>query len=145
MALTARQRANFESHYIPEPNTGCFLWSGYATSDGYGRFNCAGRIENAHRVAYREGRGPIPDGMLVRHDCDNTYCVNPDHLRLGSDVDNAADKAKRRRVARKLSEGDVRAVRAATGRYRDIAKQYGISASYVSLIKSGNARSYVEA
>ena len=141
--LTARQLANFESHTTPEPMSGCFLWLGYSTSEGYGRVRIQNRSENAHRVAYREHIGDIPDGLLVRHRCDNPSCVNPLHLVLGSDVDNASDKVLRRRTPRKLSDASVREIRAASGRYRDIAASHGISASYVSFIKNGQKRSYV--
>ncbi len=143
--LNSRQRANFEALFIPEPMSGCYLWLGYTTSEGYGRFNFGGKIENAHRVSYRDERGDIPAGMLVLHNCDNPTCVNPEHLRLGSDVDNARDRVKRRRVARKLTDTQIREILTDGGKYRDIAERFGVSASYISQIKSGNARSYVEA
>ena len=142
--LNPRQLANFESMWIPEPMSGCYLWIGYTTSDGYGRFNFSGRIVNAHRVAYQQYKGAIPDGLLVLHNCDNPACVNPGHLRLGSDVDNARDRAKRRRSPRKVSNSQVRDILVDQGKYRDIARKYGVSASYISRIKSGDARSYVE-
>jgi len=139
--LTPRQRANFEALYIPEPMSGCFIWTGYLNGFGYGKFHLNGRAANAHRVSFEDERGTIPDGMLVLHNCDVACCVNPAHLRLGTDAENGADKIKRQRVPRKLSGADVIAVRSAAGRYRDIAADYGISASYVSLIKGGLARS----
>lgn len=138
--FTDRQRVNFESHYMPEPNSGCYLWLGATNVDGYGRFNLNGKIENAHRAAFMQDKGAIPAGMLVLHSCDNRACVNPDHLRLGSDADNSRDKIKRRRVPRKLTDEQVREIRAAAGRYQDIGAAYGVSASYVSLIKAGQAR-----
>ena len=141
--LTARQRVNFESHFIPEPMSGCFLWAGCSTSEGYGRVRVHNRTEFAHRVAYSEYVGEIPDVHLVRHKCDNPSRVNPSHLVLGSDVDNAFDKVLRRRVHRKVSNDDVLAIRSALGRYRDIAAAHGVSASFVSLIKNGQRRSYV--
>lgn len=143
--FTDRQRVNFESHYTPEPNSGCYLWFGATNVDGYGRFNLNGKIENAHRAAFMQANGRIPAGMLVLHSCDNRACVNPEHLRLGSDADNAKDKIKRLRVPRKISDADVEEIRAASGRYRDIADAYGISASYVSLIKDGKVRNGMRA
>lgn len=140
--LNDRQRVNFEAMISPEPNSGCWLWLGYTNRDGYGKFNVGGKIDGAHRVSYREYRGQIPPGYLVLHSCDVASCVNPDHLRLGSDVENAADKAKRRRVHQKISDQQVAEVRAATGRYRDIGEKYKISASLVCRIKSGDARTY---
>jgi hypothetical protein len=48
-------------------------------------------------VAFEALIGPIPDGLLVRHDCDNPLCVNPEHLRTGTDRDNAQDRDSRGR------------------------------------------------
>lgn len=138
--LDARQKANFEAMALPEPNSGCWLWTGYVNAWGYGHFNVRGAIEKAHRVSYREFRGEIPDGYLILHSCDQPSCVNPDHLRIGTDVENASDKAKRRRVPTKLTDSQVIAVREAGGRYRDIADQFGISAAWVCRIKGGQVR-----
>lgn len=61
---------------IPEPNTGCTLWLGAVNTKGYGALNST----LAHRVAYAEAFGPIPDGMEVNHRCRTRCCVNPAHL-----------------------------------------------------------------
>jgi len=71
--------SRFEGKYIPEPNSGCWLWLA-ATNAGYGVFKIAGRFRPAHRVAYELERGPIPDGMVLDHLCRNPLCVNPSHL-----------------------------------------------------------------
>lgn len=138
--LTPRQRANFESMSSPEPNTGCWIWTGYVNQWGYGHFNLLGKIEKAHRVSYQDAFGRIPDGYLVLHKCDQPACVNPDHLRVGTDSENGADKAKRQRAPTKLSDSDVRAVHSAPGKYRDIAEQFNISPAWVCRIKVGGAR-----
>lgn len=140
--LNDRQRANFEAMVATEPNTGCWLWTGYVNQDGYGHFNIGGRIEKAHRVAYSDAKGEIPSGYLVLHKCDQPSCVNPDHLRIGTDVENGDDKARRRRVPTKLSDSDVLTILSAPGRYRDIAEKFNISAAWVCRIKSGTARPY---
>lgn len=77
----------------------CWLWSGaiYAES-GYGRLSFQRKALGAHRVAWQLVNGPIPDGMLVCHRCDNPPCVRADHLFLGTQSDNIADMwAKGRR------------------------------------------------
>lgn len=81
---------------IPEPNSGCWLWMDGATFlRGYGRIGSKG----AHVVSYRLFCGPIEDGLIVRHRCDNRLCVNPDHLSLGTHLDNRNDCVSRNRQA----------------------------------------------
>jgi hypothetical protein len=64
----------------PEPNTGCWLWTGREKSHGYGRITIRGRTAAAHRVFYELIKGPIPRGMVLDHTCRVTCCVNPAHL-----------------------------------------------------------------
>lgn len=72
----------FERHVLPEPNSGCWLWTGYLTEKGYGRFNPQWKTSplHAHRVSYELNKGPIPPGLVIDHLCRNPCCVNPDHL-----------------------------------------------------------------
>lgn len=80
-----------ETHSTPEPNTGCWLWTGCVNGDGYGLVNHGRRTMLAHRMAWILGRGQIPDGMRVLHRCDNPPCVNMRHLWLGTQKDNVQD------------------------------------------------------
>src|SRR6202030_118623 len=66
----------FDRHWIPEPNSGCWLWLGACNEFGYGKF---GKVK-AHRFSYEREKGPIPDGLEIDHLCRNKSCVNPDHL-----------------------------------------------------------------
>lgn len=75
---------------------GCWEWQG-GKSKGYGRISVNGSPYSTHRIAYAERYGPIPDGMIVRHKCDNPPCCNPDHLELGTQADNIADMVSRGR------------------------------------------------
>ena len=106
----------FEAQYSPEPNTGCWLWTGAVANQNkpYGRIYAQGGNKSAHRVSYEMFVGPIPDGLLVLHKCDMPSCVNPGHLFVGTDLDNAIDRNQKKRQARgsrhgqsKLTEADV--------------------------------------
>lgn len=96
--MTRSVASRFADKVSPEPNSGCWLWTGSVGSHGYGQLSIPGKApETAHRVSYRLHNGEIPAGMLVCHKCDNPVCVNPDHLFLGAPQVNALDcKAKGR-------------------------------------------------
>jgi hypothetical protein len=85
--------ASLEDRYVPEPNTGCWLWLGAEHPQGYGRWN----REYAHRVVYELLVGPIPPGADLCHKCDTPQCVNPAHLFVGSVSDNLRDFVKKGR------------------------------------------------
>ena len=73
---------------------GCWLWIAYRDSKGYGSFGLDGKVRKAHRVAYELTYGPLPEGAHVLHSCDNPSCVNPQHLRAGTHVDNMRDRVE---------------------------------------------------
>lgn len=140
----------FMKYVSPEPNSGCWLWSGPSRSNyGYGRIAIHGRVWMSHRYSYFAHKGPIPVGAIVMHTCDCVACVNPDHLKLGTVAENNKDAASKGRTSKgklhsdkilptvargasnsatKVSESDVVNIRNAVGwSQRALAKQYGIS------------------
>lgn len=73
--------AFFQERISPEPNTGCWLWTGNMTSSGYGRhYGHSGRYVTTHRVLYEIANGAVPEGLDLDHLCRTRACVNPDHL-----------------------------------------------------------------
>lgn len=69
---------------------GCFIWMGATDSKGYGRLRVDGRLVPAHRYAWEQECGPIPEGMVLDHTCWERSCVNTDHLRLATRQQNGA-------------------------------------------------------
>ena len=131
---------------------GCWEWQGSKMANGYGQCGHGGY---AHRYSYEINKGPIPDGLFVRHSCDNRACVNPTHLDVGTQVDNMADMfARKRGVGRdgyttnaKLNPDDVRAVRrmlAAGMSLTTIGKQFSVSKQVISYIKLGKTWAWVQ-
>lgn len=127
----------------------CWYWTGYPDKDGYGalRITSYGSPIRAHRFSYEIHFGAIPEGLLVRHRCNNPPCVNPMHLVVGTVIDNARDAmdAGRVRVGEshpnaKFSSAVVSAVRETTGTYPEIGARFGISVSQVGNIRRGQQR-----
>ena len=86
---------------VAKTDDGCWLWTAGGTKAGYGLFHPSTVKVYAHRYSYVLANGPIPEGMVVRHDCDTPRCVNPAHLRLGTNADNVRDRVQRGRTTRK--------------------------------------------
>lgn len=126
----------------------CWIWLSSRNRKGYGTFWLSG-CRSAHRVSYEMAYGPIPDGMMLLHSCDNPPCVNPRHLSPGTNSDNQRDSAvKGRHVslrgdggnAAKLTVGDVREIKAALGEGMsgvELARRYGVTDGAISHIKTG--------
>lgn len=129
----------------------CWIWTGLTTREGYGLAYLHGRHYRAHRVADELTNGPIPDGVVICHRCDNPACVHPEHLFRGTQADNLDDmRAKGRdRYAYgedasnvKLTGQQVDAIREmrSSGKlHREIAEAFGVSTATVGRILAGRS------
>lgn len=135
---------------------GCFNCISHKPNrDGYPMYRIRGKTWIMSRFIYTEMFGEIPDGLVVRHKCDNPRCVNPEHLETGTVYDNNRDMLIRGRVARGskhpnsiLNEADVinikRLLKTRKMKGREIAKLYGINERIVSDIKCERGWKHVE-
>jgi hypothetical protein len=129
----------------------CWPWTRAAMRSGHGVSSQLLNERLAHRVAYTLACGPIPEGLLACHRCDNPPCCNPAHLFLGTIADNNADmhskgRGKVPRAPRmvgedhpstKLRDTHVSEILASADSARDLAKRYGVNQSTISRIRTG--------
>ena len=115
----------------------CWPWVGGRFADGYGALSVNGKPRRAPRVSYELHKGRIPDGLHVRHTCDNPICVNPSHLLLGTAAENAADKVARGRQSRavKITDQQVQEIRESTESHAVLSARYKVSIGLVTLIR----------
>ena len=163
--LSASSASSLRERIASLQAEGCWLWDGKPNHNGYGTVHLRSGTRAhylAHRVAYTIYKGEIPDGLLVCHRCDVRLCVNPEHLFLGSHLDNTRDALAKGRLARGvnhglaktpaarvrgtrhgcavLTESDVRAIRLASSngeRIVRLSEQYGVSPRQIRNIING--------
>ena len=131
---------------------GCWDWSGCKCAPGYGQFRCGKIRIRAHRASWNLHRGEIPEGMFVCHKCDNPTCSNPEHLFLGTHLDNVRDMIKKDRhpTIGKKGENNHRAIlkisqvkkikkilKTGIVSLLDIAKMFNVSKGAIACIKYG--------
>lgn len=129
----------------------CWIWTKRKDKDGYGVYRTKTQ-RRAHRVAYEIAYGPIPNGLVVMHSCDNPSCVNLGHLHLGTPRENNDDKMRKRRHAygsrigvSKLSEAEVKEIRDLFGTIStmEIGRRYGISGAHALRVARGDCWKHV--
>jgi hypothetical protein len=133
----------------------CWEWTGCKTGAGYGQIRVEGKSILAHRISWEMHHGHILGNMFVLHHCDNPSCVRPDHLFVGSNVDNVQDMISKGRkvtfrgdhvVSAQLTNDDAKRIRieyqSGTSSARQIAKRYGVS--HTTILGIVNNKRYVE-
>ena len=119
----------------------CWLWTGALDREGgYGQFGLAGKTEYTHRLIWLHCYGTIDDGLVVRHQCRNRNCCNPDHLELGTQAQNSHDKIRDGTTNRgekhgmaKLTANQVLQIRARAMEFPSIlVQEFGISRSSIT-------------
>lgn len=146
---------------VLDPASGCINCKNVPKMHGYSYISIMGGQIKAHRAAYAAAHGEIPDGYVVRHKCDNRRCMNPEHLVLGTHLDNMADMKSRgrsnagkpllpnqggRNKMAKLDEASVIAIRnrAESGEtHTSIAIAYGLSIRHVGNIVARNRWTHI--
>lgn len=133
----------------PLLENGCIEWQASKLKGGYGHIRPGGCAAHdlAHRVAYELAKGPIKDGQIVMHTCDNPSCVNPDHLVAGTSKQNTADMVSKKRHGwrektpwQKLSRADAKRIidlRMEGMTQQKIADMYQVSRPLISLLENG--------
>lgn len=128
-----------------EKTPSCWIWKAGKYSDGYGQFRVAHRKFKAHRVAWALANSTTTDLFLL-HSCDNPLCVNPQHLRAGTQVENMQDREARQHTFHPRGELNPKAkftleqiqfIRVSTETIENLAKKFQTTTRYISSIKSG--------
>lgn len=135
----------FWEYVTPGAPDECWLWQGTLDRSGYGQLGWKHKLWKAHRVSYEIHHGD-PGKLHVLHNCDNPACVNPNHLRLGTNTDNVIDMFNKNRGYRKgkmLTFDEVCSIRFHydQGASKDIlAQRHGVHPSTISNIVAYRTR-----
>jgi hypothetical protein len=138
----------FFSRTIASPSGDCLLWTGAIDKDGYGFFRWHGKYERAHRLVWQWNHGPIDSSICVLHKCDVPACVLIDHLFIGTQQDNMADKVSKNRQASHERMGAAKLDREKVAEIRslyneeefslnDLAERFGVSKRAILFVIQG--------
>jgi hypothetical protein len=90
-----------------DPLSGCHIWEGARSRDGYPRISLQGQTHALHRLVWTLKYGAIPPGMELCHRCDEPRCINPDHHFVGTHQANMADRRQKRRARLDRARADA--------------------------------------
>ena len=131
----------------------CLIWLGGLAPEGYGRVCVDGKRMLAHVYAWELIHGKIPKGKKVCHKCDNHLCVDAEkHLWLGTQKQNVQDMIQKGRFVSlpgilngnsRLTENDVRYIRASTRNHSELARVLPVSSVSVSNIRNNKTWRHV--
>jgi hypothetical protein len=131
-----RKMRNLKTVEWVETKNGCWeCTSHYRDQQGYPIIYRYGIYKRAHRWIYEECFGFMPEGIVVRHLCNNPSCINPEHLNRGTIKDNTHDMIRSGRMATKLSWKDVKEIRQSKGRGVDLATTYKVSPALICKVR----------
>lgn len=123
---------------------GCWLWTGVKNDAGYPMIWKDGKAVRAHREIYKLFKNDLTDELMVCHKCDIPSCVNPEHLFIGTHLDNNRDAKSKLRNAYGEKHGKARLTKLQIieicndkRKQKEIAMDFGVCQSHISRIKSG--------
>ena len=135
-----------EERAAPDPNTGCFIWTGAQSKAGYGQIRVLGKTYYVHRLVFEKRFGLIPEGQCVCHACDNRWCVRPEHMFLGDKAANNRDMFSKRRHHfgercswAKLTNAQVEVIRGSSESQTVLGRRYGVSPSWIWNLKNSSS------
>lgn len=134
------------------PETGCIEWTGCRNAKGYGETGIP-TLRGAHRLAYKVHFGDFPRHLHILHHCDNPACVTPEHLFIGTNHDNVADKVAKGRASSlkgeaqgraKLTDEIVRWIRGSNESLRSLSRKFGVSKFCIWQARKGRSWKHVQ-
>lgn len=134
-----------------DAETGCWNYQMGLDASGYAWLRWGGKSWRGNRLSYHLWNGGLPPGAHVLHRCDNRRCVNPEHLFLGVNADNVADRDTKGRQARgersaqaKLTDQMVRDIRTSRATTVALSKKYGVGETAISKARRGMTWKHVQ-
>lgn len=133
-------------------NETCWEWQGSKTIAKYGTIVLEGRVQMVHRVSWELANGrSVAEGLFILHSCDNPSCINPEHLREGTQQDNMDDMVKRNRShaprtkwnTQESTIREIKRLRQQNVTVVEIAKRLNVGKSLVSHVSSGRTWKHV--